>query len=89
VSDEPTRFEVLPAAAHDGKLAFVLRDTEARRETPFLSLEATRAAAELIASGAIRADSYLGWSLDGPKNLAFPYSILDVPTPLPTRKARA
>lgn len=85
------RFEVVPCVAWDGKLAFLLRDNVARRETPFLSLDAVSAASLLIESGSVRADAYLGWSLDGPRNLAFPFTPTDsaIPVPTPARKADA
>lgn len=86
-----TRFDVLPAVAWDGKLAFLLRDHVARRESPFLSLDAVSAAALLIGNGMVQPAAYLGWSLDGPRNLAFPYTPTDsaIPVPLPARKADA
>ena len=90
-----TRFEVVPAVAWDGKLAFLLRDHVARRESAFLSLDATSAAALLIREGSVQPGSYLGWPLDGPRNLAFPYTPTDVavpipdPEPSPARKADA
>ena len=77
------RFEVVPCVAWDGKLAFLLRDNVARRESPFLSLDAVSAAALLIREGRVRAEGYLGWPLDGPRVLAFPYTVTDVATPIP------
>jgi hypothetical protein len=88
-----TRFDVIPCAAWDGKLAFLLRDHVARRESAFLSLDAVSAAALLIGQGRVQPDSYLGWPLDGPRNLAFPYTPTDVAVPIPdtstARKADA